>query len=45
VSLPGRPLATLVTDNATLMRLFAGRPAPPADYRLTGARPEELIVF
>jgi len=27
VSLPGRPPAALVTDNATLMRLFAGRPA------------------
>ena len=45
VSLPGRPLATLVTDNATLMRLFAGRPAPPASYQLTGASPEELIIF
>ena len=45
VSLPGRPVATLVTDNATLMRLFAGLPAPPASYRLTGATPEELIVF
>jgi uncharacterized protein (TIGR03083 family) len=45
VRLPGRPVATLVTDNAMLMRLFAGRPAPPAGYRLAGAEPEELIVF
>jgi len=45
VSLPGRPPATLITDNATLMRLFADRSAPTASYQLTGARPEELIVF
>ena len=42
---PGRPPATLVTDRATLMRLFAGRPAEPAEYELTGAVPEELVVF
>jgi uncharacterized protein (TIGR03083 family) len=42
---PGRPLATLVTDRATLMRLFAGRPTEPAEYELTGAAPEELVVF
>jgi uncharacterized protein (TIGR03083 family) len=45
VPVPGRPPATLVTGRATLMRLFAGRPAEPADYRLTGAAPEELVVF
>jgi uncharacterized protein (TIGR03083 family) len=42
---PGRPPATLVTDRATLMRLFAGRPTEPAEYELTGAAPEELVVF
>jgi uncharacterized protein (TIGR03083 family) len=45
VAAPGRPPATLVTDRATLMRLFAGRPAEPAEYELTGAVPEELVVF
>ena len=45
VPVPGRPEATLVTDRATLMRLFAGRPTEPAEYRLTGAVPEELVVF
>jgi uncharacterized protein (TIGR03083 family) len=42
---PGRPPATLVTGRPTLMRLFAGRPAEPAEYQLTGAVPEELVVF
>jgi uncharacterized protein (TIGR03083 family) len=42
---PGRPPAALVTGRATLMRLVAGRPAEPADYQLTGAAPEELVVF
>ena len=45
VPVPGRPPVTLVTGRATLMRLFAGRPAESADYRLTGAVPEELVVF
>lgn len=45
VSRPGRPQATLVTGRATLMRLFAGRPAEPADYQLTGATADELVVF
>jgi uncharacterized protein (TIGR03083 family) len=45
VPVPGRPPATLVTGRATLMRLFAGRPADPADYQLTGAVPAELVVF
>jgi uncharacterized protein (TIGR03083 family) len=45
LAVPGRPPATLVTDRATLMRLFAGRPAAPAEYELTGATPEELVVF
>jgi hypothetical protein len=42
---PGRPPAALVTGRATLMRLVAGRPAEPADYQLTSAVPEELVVF
>jgi uncharacterized protein (TIGR03083 family) len=45
VPVPGRPPATLVTGPATLMRLFAGRPTEPAEYQLTGAVPEELVVF
>lgn len=45
VPVPGRPPATLVAGRATLMRLFAGRPADPADYQLTGAVPAELVVF
>ena len=45
VPVPGRPEATLVTDRATLMRLFAGRPTEQAEYQLTGAVPEDLVVF
>jgi uncharacterized protein (TIGR03083 family) len=45
VPVPGRAPATLVTGRATLMRLFAGRPAGPADYRLSGAVPGELVIF
>jgi uncharacterized protein (TIGR03083 family) len=45
VPVPGRPPATLVSGRATLMRLFAGRPAEQAAYQLTGAAPEELVVF
>jgi uncharacterized protein (TIGR03083 family) len=45
VPVSGRPPATLVTGRATLMRLFAGRPAGPADYQLSGAAPAELVVF
>lgn len=45
VAAPGRPPATLVTGRATLMRLCAGRPAGPSDYQLSGATPEELVVF
>jgi uncharacterized protein (TIGR03083 family) len=45
VPVPGRPPATLVTDRATLMRLFAGRPTEPAEYQLTGAVPEDLVIF
>jgi hypothetical protein len=33
-----------VAGNGTLMRLFAGRPADPAGYQLSGARPEELVI-
>jgi uncharacterized protein (TIGR03083 family) len=42
---PGRPPATLVTGRATLIRLCTGRPAEPADYQLSGAAPDELVVF
>jgi uncharacterized protein (TIGR03083 family) len=45
VPVPGRAPATLVTGNATLMRLFAGRPAGPDGYQLSGAVPGELVVF
>ena len=45
VPVPGRPPATLVTGRATLMRLFAGRPAGPDGYQLSGAAPGELVVF
>jgi uncharacterized protein (TIGR03083 family) len=45
VPVPGRPPATLVTGRATLMRLFAGRPADPADYQLSGAVPREFVIF
>ncbi len=44
VPTPGRPRAWLVTGGATLMRMCAGRPEP-ADYQLTGATAEELVVF
>jgi hypothetical protein len=42
---PDRAPATLFTSPATLMRLFAGRPADAADYELTGATTAELVVF
>jgi uncharacterized protein (TIGR03083 family) len=45
IAVPGRPRARLTTDNATMMRLFAGRPADPKDYQLTGATADELVVF
>jgi uncharacterized protein (TIGR03083 family) len=45
VPVPGRAPATLVTGRATLMRLFAGRPAGPDAYQLSGAVPGELVVF
>ena len=35
----------LRTDQATLMRIFAGRAAGPASYELGGAAPAELVVF
>jgi uncharacterized protein (TIGR03083 family) len=41
----GRPPARLAAGNATLMRLFAGRPADAADFELTGASAAELVVF
>jgi uncharacterized protein (TIGR03083 family) len=45
VPVPGRPPATLVTGRATLMRLFAVRPAEPGGYQLSGAVPGELVIF
>jgi len=45
VALPGRVPATLHTTGPTMMRLFAGRPADPSDYQLTGATAAELTVF
>ncbi len=41
----GRPQATLVTGGAAMMRIFAGRPAEPSEYRLSGAAADELVVF
>jgi uncharacterized protein (TIGR03083 family) len=43
--MPDRSAATLLTDRSTLMRLVSGRPALSADYELTGATPQELVVF
>jgi uncharacterized protein (TIGR03083 family) len=45
IASPARPHATLRAEPATLMRLFAGRPTDTADYQLTGASAEELVVF
>jgi uncharacterized protein (TIGR03083 family) len=45
VEKPGRPQATLVTGGSALMRMFAGRPVEASEYRLSGATPEELVVF
>jgi uncharacterized protein (TIGR03083 family) len=45
VPVPGRAPATLVTGRATLMRLFAGRPAGPDGSQLSGAVPGELVIF
>jgi uncharacterized protein (TIGR03083 family) len=44
-SKPNRPLAMLHTDRPTLMRLVSGRPVVPADYELTDATPDDLLVF
>jgi uncharacterized protein (TIGR03083 family) len=45
VGKPGRPQAALVAGGSALMRLFSGRPVEPSEYQLTGATPEELVVF
>jgi hypothetical protein len=42
---PGRAPATLVTGGAAMMRMFAGRPVEPSEYRLNGAAAGELAVF
>lgn len=39
------PAATLETDPATLIRLCAGRSPNPADFTLTGAAPEDYLIF
>jgi uncharacterized protein (TIGR03083 family) len=44
-ALPDRVPATLHATRPALMRLFAGRPADPSDYQLTGAATAELVVF
>jgi len=45
VPAPGRPRAALRAGHATLIKIFAGRPADPADYQLTGATTGELVIF
>lgn len=45
VAAPGRPPAHLRTAEGTLIRLYAGRPADPGSYHLTGADPAELVIF
>jgi len=45
VARPGRLPAALHATRPAMMRLFAGRPADPSDYRLAGATAAELIVF
>ena len=45
VPVSGRPPATLVTGHAALIKIFAGRPADPDGYELTGASTAELVVF
>ena len=41
----GEPAAALRTDAATLVRLCAGRSPDAAAYLLTGATPEQYLVF
>lgn len=45
VAVDGREPATLDTDVPTLVRLYAGRRPDPSRYRLSGARPDELVLF
>lgn len=43
---PGEdPAAVLTTDAATLIRLCAGRAPDPSRFVLTGAQPEDYLVF
>jgi uncharacterized protein (TIGR03083 family) len=42
---PGTPAPRLETDAATLVRLCAGRSPDPARYTLTGAAPEDYLLF
>jgi uncharacterized protein (TIGR03083 family) len=39
------PVATLTTDTATFVRMWAGRDPDPARFTLTGAEAEEFVVF
>ncbi|HKN40252.1 MAG TPA: maleylpyruvate isomerase family mycothiol-dependent enzyme [Acidimicrobiia bacterium] len=41
----GRPPGRLATDEATVVRLYAGRSADPTHFRLSGAVVGELVVF
>ena len=41
----GTPVAELVTDVPTLIRLAAGRRPDPTLFRLTGAEPAQYLVF
>jgi hypothetical protein len=34
-----------VTSGAAMMKMLAGRPVEPAEYRLSGAAAAELSVF
>ncbi len=45
VAVDGRPPAVLRAAGGALFRLYAGRPADPASYELTGAEPAELVIF
>lgn len=39
----GREPARLTADVPALLRLYTGRPVAPEQYRLSGARPDELV--
>ncbi|MFB7667521.1 hypothetical protein ACFC1R_26875 [Kitasatospora sp. NPDC056138] len=41
----GRAPARLEADPGTVIRMYCGRPADPARYRLCGATDRELVVY